>query len=151
MMSETSARASRFARWSGSLERNGLTGRRAPLAGDATDGVAGGWAAAGRDVAGTNGGVDVTGAVPVGGVNGDTGTVPIGGVNGVTGAGGTAGAGRGVNGGTGGGDANSGSPVLGDGGVAVAVTGPLSGGRLGRGVAGTSAARGGCGAGAGRW
>jgi len=81
-------------------------------------------------------------------VNGDTGGVPVAGVNGGTGA---VGAGRGVNGGTGGGDANSGKPVAGEGGVAVAVTGPLSVGRLGRGAAGTSAARGGCGAGAGRW
>src|SRR5690349_3268081 len=38
MMSETSARASRFARWLGSLERNGFTGRRAPAS--ATDGEA---------------------------------------------------------------------------------------------------------------
>ena len=116
---------------------------------DAAGGVAAGrgagLGAAGRGAApGTKGGGDVTGALPVGGVNGDTGAVPVAGVNGGTGA---VGAGRGVNGGTGGGDANSGRPLAGEGGVAVAVTGPLSVGRLVRGAAGTSAARGGCGAG----
>src|SRR5256885_16507111 len=52
MMSETSARASRLARWLGSLKRNGLTGRRAPpsTAEDAPGGVIGGrdaWAGGG--------------------------------------------------------------------------------------------------------
>src|SRR2546423_15608344 len=45
MMSETRARASRLARWLGSLERNGFTGRRAPASPtpvDAPGGVIGG-------------------------------------------------------------------------------------------------------------
>src|SRR5947207_14688169 len=80
MMSETNARARRFARWFGSFERNGLSGRRAPLseiAGDAPGGVvegrdgAVGWnASAGRDCTsgraggedGMNGGADSPGA-----------------------------------------------------------------------------------------
>jgi len=148
MMSETSARASLLARWLGSLERNGLSGRRAPpspIAGDAPGGVAGG--AGGRagfgrlaGVDGTNGGTDATGAEAVGGVNGETGA-------GAPGPGG-------VNGGTGGGAVNSGRLVAGDGGVAVAVTGPRSSGswRTGRGAAGISAVRmgGGGAAGVGR-
>src|SRR5947199_366783 len=50
MMSDTSARARRLARWFGSLERNGLTGLRAPpspTAGDGEGGVAGGGGDAG--------------------------------------------------------------------------------------------------------
>ena len=67
MMSETRARASRLARWLGSLERNGFTGRRAPpspTAVDAPGGVIGG-----RGV-GAAGGID---ALAAGGVGGDAG------------------------------------------------------------------------------
>ena len=142
-MSETRARASRFARWSGSLERNGLSGRRAPpspIAGDAPGGVAGGRGGAGRAAGaeGTNGAADG----PV---------VEVTGRGGGTDAAGGAPA---VNGGSGGGGVNSGSPLVGDGGVTVAVTGPRlsDSSRVGRG-AGISLARGGAGGGggAGRW
>ena len=97
----------------------------------------------GAEAAGTNGGADGTAAEPVGGVNGDTG------------AGDDAG---GVKGGTGGDVLNSGIALAGEGGVAVAVTGPLSTGstRAGRGAPEASGALGdgvgaaGCGAGAAR-
>src|SRR5438046_6431810 len=133
MMSETSARASRLARWFGSLDRNGLRGRRAPpspIAGDAPGGVAGGRCAAGRlpVAGGTNGGAEGIGARAVAGVNGEIG-------------GGAPGPG-GVNGGTGGGGVNSGKLLAGDGGVAVAVTGPRSSGSSrGRGAGGISPVR----------
>src|SRR5437868_3035239 len=143
MISDTNARASRFARWFGSLDRKGLSGRRAPpspIAGAAPGGVAGGRGDVGRLLAGadgTNGGADGTAADCVGGVNGDIGAGAAGG---------------GVNGGTGGGGVNSGRLLAGEGGVAVAVTGPRSIGcsRPVRGAGPTSLARAGGGAAAGR-
>src|SRR5216110_1055015 len=139
MMSDTSARASRFARWFGSLDKKGLSGRRvppSPTAGAAPGGVPGRRAAAGRLTGrdGMNGGADGTDADGAGGVNGDTGAGAADG---------------GVNGGTGGGGVNSGRLPAGDGGVAVAITGPRSIGcsRPVRGAGGTSLARGGGGAG----
>jgi hypothetical protein len=68
MMSDTSARARRFARWSGSFERNGFSGRLAPggvfvLTGDCETGVGTGrggatgcGAGAGEAAAGLGGG-----------------------------------------------------------------------------------------------
>src|SRR5688572_6259990 len=96
-MSDTRARASLFARWLGSFERNGLRGRLAPPspASEPDGGVAGArGGAAGREPPGTNGG-------EAGEVKGDEEAV-------------------GMNGGTAGGGLNSGSPEAGDGGVAVA-------------------------------
>ena len=98
-------------------------------------GIPGRRAAAGRLTGrdGTNGGADGTDADGAGGVNGDTGAGAADG---------------GVNGGTGGGGVNSGKLPAGDGGVAVAITGPRSIGcsRPVRGAGGTSLARGGGGA-----
>ena len=128
MMSETRARASLLARWFGSLDRNGFSGRRDPLSpakGGATGGLAGGRGAAGGldgDPDGTNGaavGPDVPGEAV-----GRTGGVGAGGVN-------------------------SGNPDEGDGGVAVAVTDARSiDSGLGRDAAGLSAVRGAGGGGA---
>src|SRR6478672_7203104 len=130
MMSDTSARASLFARWFGSLERNGLRGRLAPpsfVAGAGAEGGVGGGGGgdAGRIAGGTKGG-------PEDGVNGGE----SGGLNGV-----------------GSGEANSGKPDDGDGGVAVAaaVVRSIDSGR-GRAAAETSELRicGGGGGGAAR-
>src|SRR5436305_1258232 len=90
-MSETSARARRFARWFGSFERKGFSGRRAPesLAAD---------------------GIPAEGVIA-----GDTGDVA-----GVEAARADGGGALGRNGGAIGGAVNSGSPAAGDGGVAVA-------------------------------
>src|SRR6266513_395272 len=121
MMSETSARASRFARWFGSFDRKGLSGRRAPpseTGDDAAGGVLlGRGGSTGRDGCddGTKGdGPDVAGGPP------------------------------GMKGGTGGGGENSGRPDAGEGGVWVAIAcarSPASA-RL-RGAAGASTDRGG--------
>src|SRR5690349_5988080 len=73
MMSETSARARRFARWLGSLERNGFSGRRdaaSPTAADAPAGVIGGrgvWAAGAGEVGPGAVGVGAARAVGAGG------------------------------------------------------------------------------------
>src|SRR5450759_600392 len=129
MMSETRARASLLARWFGSLERNGLSGRRgppSPATGMAPGGFAGGRGVVGAldgDPDGTNGGAEIPEAP------GEA-------------AGAAGGAGdRGV---------NSRSPDEGDGGVAVAVTEarPIDSG-LGREAAGVSTVRGGGGGGDG--
>src|SRR2546423_2202770 len=171
MMSETRARASRLARWLGSLERNGFTGRRAPAsptAVDAPGGVIGGRGAGGVGgieavVAGCIGGgagraggaPGVGGGVPAtepvngrgaaGGIDVADGDDVVGAAGGLLdepgtngGADGPAplGARAGVNPGVAGGELNSGIPPLGDGGVAVAVTGPDS--DRWRGIAGDS-------------
>src|SRR5258705_10527767 len=97
-MSETRARASRFARWLGSFDRNGLSGRLAPPSVEAGEtGLGGGPSVrdgvGGRLAPGTKGGADGAG-------NGDdAGDEKDGAAGGV---------------------ANSGSPGVGDGGVAVA-------------------------------
>ncbi|MDP9202424.1 MAG: hypothetical protein M3P26_10910 [Gemmatimonadota bacterium] len=120
-MSDTRARASLFARWLGSFERNGLSGRLAPpsLAAPGPDG-GGDWVrggVAGREPPGIKGGA--AGAVKAG----DAG---------------------GVKGGAGGGGVNAGNPEAGEGGVAVAATDPRSTDScLGRAVVGTSTVRGG--------
>ena len=144
-MSETRARASLLARWLGSFDRNGLSGRRAPspVAGDG-DGEGGGacvrGGVAGRAPLGTNGGAD--------GAKGDE--AGAAGVNGnEVGAAGTNGdAAGGVKGGTAGGGVNSGSPDAGEGGVAVAATEARStDSGLGRDAGGTSEPLGGGGGG----
>src|SRR2546423_7903643 len=156
MVSERSRRESRLARGLGSLERNGLTERRAPpsTAEEAPGGVIGGrdaWAGGGiegevgaaggaggaEDAAGIGVGVLATG--PVNGLGGGVGVtdgadVPgaAGGLLGYPGTNGGAdgpapvGARDGVNPGVAGGELNSGIPPLGEGGVAVAVIGPDS-------------------------
>src|SRR5450759_2299881 len=101
MMSETRARASLLARWFGSLERNGLSGRRGPPS--AATGMAPGGFAGGRGVVGGRGG-------DPDGTNGGAESPEAAGK-----AGGAAG-------GAGDRAVNSGSPEEGDGGVAVAVT-----------------------------
>src|SRR3954470_10427668 len=92
MMSETSARARRLARWLGSFERNGLSGRRAaaspPLDGVGDDGVGGllGRATPGTkgeepvppdEEAGLNGGGGAGGGVNGGGAGGLKGGGPL--------------------------------------------------------------------------
>ena len=105
-MSETRARASRFARWLGSLERKGLSGRRAPpsalIAEEPEDGVTTGRGGVGdREPDGTKGGD--AGALKGAAAGADAGEIPAG-----------------LNGGRGGGGVNSGISDAGDGGVAVA-------------------------------
>src|SRR6478672_3764071 len=76
MMSETRARASRLARWSGSLDRNGFSGRRAPLSPPdwgTLGGVAGGRGGAGARAGvaeGTNGAAGVCEASAIGRIGG---------------------------------------------------------------------------------
>jgi hypothetical protein len=145
MMSETRARASLLARWLGSLERNGLRGRRAPpsaLAGDELGAGAGGRGVAG----GLDGGDDGTNGVADG-----PDDVEVGATGGADGTGAPGDCGR-TEGGVGG-VLNSGSPVEGDGGVAVAVTDDRSiDSGLGRGAAGASTGLGCAGGEAGvRW
>jgi hypothetical protein len=157
-----------LARWLGSLERNGFSGRReaASLAAEPPGGVngRGGWAAGVGGVGGgggVSGGVAARGGVTDGvaarGAGADgaigefaTGVAAGGGTGGrVEGAPGTNGGAdgpaptgaRGGNAGVAGGDRNSGTLPDGDGGVAVAVIGPDSSRR--RGGAGISAVRGG--------
>src|SRR5450759_367160 len=122
-MSETRARASLLARWFGSLERNGLSGRRgppSPAAGDAPGGFAGGRGVVGGlvgDPDGTNGGA--VGPEAPGEAGGPTGRAGERGVKSV-------------------------NPDEGEGGVAVAVTEACSiDSGLDRGAAGVSTARGG--------
>src|ERR1700681_2525266 len=140
MMSETRARASLLARWSGSLERNGFRGRRAPpsvAAGDEVGAGAGGRAAGGLDgrpgaAGGLDGGPDGTN----GGADGPD-AVEGGAKGGADGTGAPGDCGRTEGGAEG--ELNSGSPVEGDGGVAVAVTDDRSiDSGLGRGAAGAS-------------
>jgi hypothetical protein len=157
MMSETSARASRLARWLGSFERKGLSGRLAPAsegAGAVADagvagragvavtgagGVALAWAEEGgvaaRGAEGTKGGADGTkgGVVPC----------PAVGCAAGVGRGGPPDGRKGGCCGVCGAGVNSGTPDVGEGGVAVAdaVFHAIDSGR-GRGAAGTSADRG---------
>ena len=146
MMSDTSARASRLARWFGSFDRNGFSGRRAPLSPIGVDalGVAIGrdGGATREDVAGgTYGGAEGPEDGRLDGAAGD-GLKDVAGGAGVNG-----GAAGGKGGGGGGGGVNSGNPETGDGGVTVAVTGPRSiGSALGRTGTGASTGRGGGGA-----